>query len=324
LKAPRVRPTVDGVKALVTGATGLVGRELCAQLEQPVVLSRDAAQAEQRLGRGARAFAWQPESGAPPAAAFEGVDTVFHLAGEPVAEGRWTPEKKRRIQDSRVLGTRKLVAGLSGLPALPRVLVCASAVGYYGDRGAEELAESASKGSGFLADVTDAWEAEARSAERYGVRVVVARLGIVLAARGGALARMLTPFKLGLGGKLGDGRQWMPWVHLSDVVGLLLHAARDERLRGPMNIVGPEPVTNAEFTRELGRALGRPAVFPVPRLALRAAFGELSQVMLASQRVLAGVASETHYTFRYPRLGPALAACVGTNAGQGGSAGAAP
>jgi uncharacterized protein len=313
------------VKVLVTGATGLVGRELCGQLEQPVVLSRDAAHAEQRLGLGVRAFGWLPESGPPPAAAFEGIDTVFHLAGEPVAEGRWTAEKKRRIEDSRVIGTRQLVAGLSGLPALPRVLICASAVGYYGDRGDQELTEAASQGAGFLADVTGAWEAEARAAERYGVRVVMARLGIVLAARGGALARMLTPFKLGLGGKLGDGRQWMPWVHLDDAVGLLLHAARDERLRGPMNVVGPEPVTNAEFTRELGRALGRPAVFPVPRLALRAAFGELSQVMLASQRVLPGVASETHYTFRYPRLGPALDACVGNGAkaGQANTEGAA-
>lgn len=299
------------MKVLITGATGLVGRALCERLDRPVVLSRDAAQAEHRLGQGVRAFAWDPASEPPPSAAFAGVEAVFHLAGEPVAEGRWTAEKKRRIHDSRVLGTRQLVAGLSGLPALPRVLVCASAVGYYGSRGDQELSEAASKGQGFLSDVTDAWEAEARAAERYGVRVVLARLGIVLAADGGALPRMLTPFKLGLGGKLGDGRQWMPWVHISDVAGLLLHSASDERLRGPMNVVGPEPVTNAEFTRELGRALGRPAVFPVPRLALRAAFGELSEVMLASQRALPGVASETHYTFRFPRLGPALDACLG-------------
>lgn len=292
----------------------MVGRDLCAHLEQPVVLSREPAQAERRLGKGVQAVAWQPESGPPPAAAFDAVDTVFHLAGEPVAEGRWTTEKKRRIRDSRVLGTRQLVAGLAALPALPRVLVCASAVGYYGDRADEELLESSSRGSGFLADVTDAWEAEARAAERYGVRVVLARLGIVLAPDGGALARMLPPFKLGLGGKLGNGRQWMPWVHLTDVVGLLLHAARDERLRGPMNVVGPQPVDNAEFTRELGRALGRPALFPVPRLALRAAFGELSEALLASQRVIAGVASETHYTFRHARLGSALQACV-----QGGT-----
>jgi uncharacterized protein (TIGR01777 family) len=305
-----VLPEGIALKVLVTGATGLVGRELCAQLTGPVVLSRDAARAERELGGGVRAFAWQPETGPAPAAAFEGVDTVFHLAGEPVAAGRWTAEKKRRIRDSRVLGTRQLVAALEGLPALPRVLVCASAVGYYGNRGDEELPEAAGKGTGFLADVCEAWEAEARAAERYGVRVVLARLGLVLAPGGGALARMLPPFKLGLGGKLGDGRQWMPWVHVADVVGLLLHAARDERSRGPMNVVGPEPVTNAELTRELGRVLGRPAVFPVPRLALRAVFGELSEVLLESQRVIAGVASETHYTFRYPRLGPALEACV--------------
>jgi uncharacterized protein (TIGR01777 family) len=238
------------------------------------------------------------------------VDTVFHLAGEPVAEGRWNPEKKRRIRDSRIHGTQQLVQRLAALPALPRVLVSASAVGYYGNRGDDELGEAAGKGEGFLADVCEAWEAEARAAERYGVRVVFARLGLVLAERGGALGRMLPPFKLGLGGKLGDGKQWMPWIHISDVIGLLLHAARDERLRGPMNVVGPEPVTNAELTRELGRVLGRPAVFPVPRLALRVVFGELSEVLLDSQRVIPRVASETHYTFRYPRLGPALEACV--------------
>ena len=298
------------MKALVTGATGLVGRELCQRLEQPAVLTRNASPVGTSLGGGARAFAWQPESELAPTAAFEGVEAVFHLAGEPVAEGRWTPEKKQRIRNSRVLGTRNLVGRLATLPALPRVLVCASAVGYYGTRGDEPLPEGAPPGQGFLADVCQEWEEEARLAERYGVRVVLARLGLVLAPNGGALARMLPPFKLGVGGKLGDGRQWMPWVHLSDVVGLLLHAARDERLRGPMNVVGPEPVTNAELTRALGHVLGRPTVFAVPRLALRVAFGELSEVLFASQRVIAQVASETHYTFRYRTLSPALEACL--------------
>jgi uncharacterized protein len=297
------------MKALVTGATGLVGRELVRRLEQAVVLTRKVG-ASGQFGSGVKEWAWQPEAAVAPAGAFDGVDTVFHLAGEPVAEGRWTADKKRRIRDSRVLGTRNLVAALTTLPALPRVLVCASAVGFYGDRGDAELREASGKGSGFLANVCESWEAEARAAERVGIRVVMARLGIVLAERGGALARMLPPFRLGVGGKLGGGRQWMPWVHLDDVVGLLLHAAGDDRLRGPMNVVSPEPVTNAEFTRELGHVLGRPALLPVPRLALRVAFGELSQALLSSQRVLPALALETNYSFAYPRLRPALAACV--------------
>jgi uncharacterized protein len=295
---------------LVTGATGLVGRELVRRLGEAVVLTRDVEQSQRRLGAGVRAFAWQPQSEPAPAAAFDGVDVVFHLAGEPVAEGRWTARKKERIRDSRVLGTRHLVAALSGLSALPRVLVCASAVGFYGSQGDRELREAAPKGEGFLADVTEAWEAEARAAERFGIRVIQARLGLVLAPQGGALARMLTPFRLGIGGTLGDGRQWMPWVHIDDVIGLLLHAARDERLRGPVNVVSPAPVTNAQFTRALGQALGRPAILPVPRLALRAVFGELAEVLLHSQRVLPGAALETSYAFAWPALEPALAACV--------------
>jgi len=298
------------MKALVTGATGLVGRELVRRLGEAVVLTRDVGNGQRRLGAGVRAVAWQPEIEAAPAPAFEGVDVVFHLAGEPVAEGRWTARKKARIRDSRVLGTRHLVAALHGLSALPRVLVCASAVGFYGSQGDRELRESAPKGEGFLADVTESWETEARAAERLGIRVINARLGVVLAPRGGAFGRMLTPFRLGLGGTLGDGRQWMPWVHIDDVIGLLLHAASDERLRGPVNVVSPTPVTNAEFTRALGRALGRPAILPVPRLALRAVFGELAEVLLHSQRALPGAALDTNYAFSYPALAPALVACV--------------
>jgi len=298
------------MKALVTGATGLLGRELLRRLEHAVVLTRDVAESERRLGPGVKAWAWEPSREPPPAAAFDGVDVVFHLAGEPVAAGRWTAERKQRIRDSRVLGTRHLVSTLSTSAALPRVLICASGIDFYGNRGDTEVRESTAKGEGFLSDVCEAWEAEARVAESYGIRVVMARLALVLAPHGGALARMLPPFRLGIGGKLGDGRQWLPWVHLDDAVGLLLHAARDERLRGPMNVVAPEAVTNAEFTRALGQALGRPAVLPVPRLALRMVFGELSQALLDSRRAVPGVALETHYGFVYPRLAPALAACV--------------
>jgi uncharacterized protein (TIGR01777 family) len=221
---------------------------------------------------------------------------VFNLAGEPVAEGRWTDERKRRIRDSRVLGTRNLVAGLAGLTTRPRVLVSASAVGYYGDRGDQTLDETSSPGHGFLADVCVEWEREALAAERLGIRVVCVRTGIVLAHGGGALAKMLTPFRMGAGGKLGNGRQWMPWIHLDDEVGILLHAMKDARLHGAINAVGPRPVTNAEFTRALGRAMHRPAFLPVPKTALRLAFGEMSEILTASQRVLPKEAERTGYT----------------------------
>ncbi len=303
------------MRALITGATGLVGRELCKHLTSPVVLTRSLADAKRLLGPSVQAFEWQPETSIAPAAALEGIDAVFHLAGEPVAEGRWTPEKKRRIRDSRVLGTKNLVAALRASATPPRVLVSVSAVGYYGDRGDEELGEGAPRGEGFLADVCEAWEAEARAAERPGMRVVVARLGLVLAERGGALERMLPPFRMGVGGKLGNGRQWMPWVHMDDVIGLLLHAAREhaapeQRLSGPLNIASPKPVTNAEFTRTLGHALRRPAILSVPRVALRVAFGELSEALLSSQRVMPRAAQATGYGFVYSELAPALAACV--------------
>jgi uncharacterized protein (TIGR01777 family) len=299
------------MKALVTGATGLVGRELLRRLESPHVLTRSPTSTAAEVGAAA-AWSWQPEREPAPAAAFAGVDTIFHLAGEPVAEGRWTAEKKQRIESSRVLGTRHLVSTLAQLTTRPAVLVCASAIGYYGERGDELLDESSTAGAGFLARVCREWEAEALQAEQHGVRVVLARLGIVLAPRGGALARMLPPFRLGLGGKLGSGRQWMSWVQLSDVTGLLLHAAAHPKLRGPLNVVSPAPLSNAEFTRALGHALGRPALLSVPRLALSLALGEVSEVVLESQRVVPRVARDTGYEFMYPELGAALAACLGT------------
>ncbi|HEX6240185.1 MAG TPA: TIGR01777 family oxidoreductase, partial [Polyangiales bacterium] len=238
-------------------------------------------------------------------------DVVFHLAGDPVAEGRWTHEKKRRIRDSRVLGTRNLVAGFAALRQRPSVLVSASAVGYYGDRGDETLAESAPAGAGFLPEVCEAWEREALAAEALGVRVVCLRIGIVLARGGGALARMWTPFKLGAGAQLGAGRQWMPWIHADDVVGLMQLASQHAGLQGPMNAVAPAPVTNAEFTAALGYALGRPALLRAPAAALRLAFGEMSEIMLASQRAVPALALRSGYRFQYAELGPALEAIVG-------------
>jgi uncharacterized protein (TIGR01777 family) len=256
-------------------------------------------------------WGWQPEQEHIPAAAFDDVEAVFHLAGEPVAEGRWTAAKKQRIRESRVLGTRQLVASIGGILPRPRVLICASAIGYYGDRGDDVLDETSPGGSGFLAEVCRDWETEALEAEKFGVRVVLARIGLVLAPRGGALERMRTPFRLGLGGKLGSGLQWMSWIQLEDVVGLLLHAAARKQLRGPLNVVSPNPVTNQEFTRQLARALSRPAVLPVPRLALSLALGEISDVLLESQRVLPRVAQQSGYAFAYPELAPALLACTG-------------
>jgi uncharacterized protein (TIGR01777 family) len=274
------------------------------------VLTRSSTAAASDGGAAAAAWSWQPDREPAPAAAFTGVDTVFHLAGEPVAEGRWTAAKRQRIESSRVLGTRHLVSTLAQLSPRPAVLVCASAIGYYGERGDELLEESAEPGTGFLAQVCRGWEAEALRAEQHGVRVVLARLGLVLAPRGGALARMLLPFRLGVGGKLGSGRQWMSWVQLADVMGLLLHAATRPELRGPLNVVSPAPVTNAEFTRALGRALGRPTLLTVPRFALSVALGEVSEVLLESQRVVPRVALETGYEFVYPELGAALRECL--------------
>lgn len=301
------------MKALVTGATGFIGQKLVRKLEAPAVLSR-SSDAGAKLGVPVRVWSWEPRSGPAPAAAFEGVDAVFHLAGESIASGRWTAEKKRRIRDSRVLGTRHLVQTITALKVRPRVLISVSATGYYGDRGDSELDESAAPGEGFLADVCRDWEAEARAAEAGGVRVALLRLGIVLSPEGGALARMLPPFRLGVGGKLGSGQQWMSWVHVEDVLGLMLHAAARDAVSGPVNVVSPHPVTNETFTRELARALHRPAAFAVPRVALRVALGELAGALLESQRVVPRVALASGYRFAFPELASALTSCVRASA----------
>jgi uncharacterized protein len=293
------------MRTLITGATGLVGKHLIGRLEDIVVLSRNADEARRRLGK-VEAHTWNPEAGPAPIEAVRGVEVIFNLLGEPVFEGRWTEEKKRRIRDSRVAGTRNLVSTLAALESRPKVLVSASAVGYYGDRGDEELDERSTPGHGFLAEVCVDWEREAMAAEQLGVRVVCVRIGIVLAPGGGALASMLTPFRLGLGGRLGNGKQWMPWVHIKDVAGVMLLASRNDAIRGPMNAVAPRPVTNLDFTRALAHAVHRPALLPVPRAAIRLAFGELSDILIASLRVFPRVAEHSGYIFDHPDLAGAL------------------
>jgi uncharacterized protein len=296
------------MKALVTGGSGFVGPRLLRMLDQPIVLSRDPDRARRSIGNLAgRIVRWDPMQGPPPREAFDGIEAVFHLAGESVAEGRWTAAQKARIRESRVVGTRHLVEGIAQAAAKPAVLVSASAVGYYGSRGDEELTESAAPAHDFLAEVCVAWEREALAAAESGVRVVTARTGIVLGAGGGALGKMLTPFKLGAGGPLGNGRQWMPWVHVADLARLYLHAADTPSIRGPMNAVAPNPVRNSEFTRALGRALHRPAFMPAPYIGLRILFGEFAEVLFASQRVIPRVALDTGFVFRYPDIAAALA-----------------
>jgi hypothetical protein len=295
------------MKAMVTGATGFVGPRLLRLLDSPVVLSRNADRARTALGSLAGPiYRWDPLQGPPPAQAFEGVDVVLHLAGESVAEGRWTAAQKARIRDSRVIGTRHLVQGIAQAAAKPKTLVSASAVGYYGDRGEEELTETAAPAHDFLADVCVEWEREALAAQQHGVRVVTARTGIVLGAGGGALAKMLTPFKLGAGGPLGNGRQWMPWIHVADLSRMYVHAADHGEISGPMNAVAPHPVRNSEFTKALARQLHRPAFMPAPYLGLRIVFGEFAKVLFASQRVVPKVALDTGFEFQYPEIAAAL------------------
>ena len=266
----------------ITGASGFIGRHLLKSLAQ-------AGHSVCALRRHA-----------PPAES----DVVIHLAGEPVAQ-RWTAEARQRIRESRIAGTRNLVDALGRLPRRPKALICASAIGYYGSRGDEILTESSAPGSGFLPEVCVAWEREAQAAESFGIRVVRMRTGLVLAAGGGALQRMLPPFRMGVGGRLGSGRQWMSWIHLEDLTAMFLFAV-ESQVRGPLNGVAPQPATNSEFTRELARMLRRPAVFPVPEFALRLLFGEMADVLLASQRVVPAAAQAAGFRFRFPQLSPAL------------------
>lgn len=298
------------MKIAITAATGLVGSALAntlsAQGDSVLRLVRRAATAQNEI-------AWDPAAAHIDTEKLVGLDAVVHLSGEPIAGGRWTPARKARILDSRVQSTRFLCEALAALPHAPKVLVCASAIGFYGDRGDKVLDENSAPGSGFLAEVCQAWEAACAPAKAAGIRVVHLRIGIVLAGHGGALQSMLTPFRLGLGGCLGDGRAFMSWVTLDDLVGAILHAIGHDTIVGPMNGVAPNPVRNRDFTRALGHALGRPAVLPVPAFAIRLAMGEMGPaLLLSSARVQPKVLLDSGYTFQHPTLPKALAAVLRT------------
>ncbi|MCW5982041.1 MAG: TIGR01777 family oxidoreductase [Bryobacteraceae bacterium] len=289
----------------VTGGTGFIGRRLVDRLiaggHSVHVVGRTPRTG---LAPGLRLSLWDATEGPPPEESLSEADAVVHLAGEPVSQ-RWTPETKRRIRASRIDGTENLVKGLAQLAKPPAVLVSTSGIDYYGDRGDEALTESSSPGSGFLPEVCIGWEKAADGAEPLGIRVVKLRFGLVL-GMGGAMALMLTPFKLGLGGRLGDGSQWTAWIHVDDVVSLICYALETESMRGPFNATAPNPVRNAQFTQTLARVLRRPSFFPVPVFGLKLMFGEMSEIMLASHRVLPRETENAGFKFTFPDLGPAL------------------
>jgi uncharacterized protein (TIGR01777 family) len=297
----------------LTGATGLIGTAIVNALlergDAVTVLSRDPERARAALGD-VEAHAWQPLREPAPAAALNGRDAVLHLAGESVAQ-RWTDEARRAIRQSRETGTRNLVAGIAAAEPRPAALISASAVGYYGPRGDEPVTEDAPPGGDFLAGVCVAWEREAARAAEHGLRVARLRTGVALDQQGGALAKMLPFFRLGIGGPVAGGRQYMPWIHADDIVGLYLAAVDDAGWEGAINACAPEPVTNREFSRALGRALHRPAFAPVPGLAVRALYGDMADIVTTGQRAVPARALERGYAFRHTGLEQALRDVVG-------------
>jgi uncharacterized protein (TIGR01777 family) len=295
------------VKVLVTGSTGLVGRALCSHLrergDEVLRFVRRRAAAEDEVQ-------WDPTEGTADAAAFD-VDAVVHLAGENIGARRWSKGQMLKIRESRVAGTRLISEGVVRITRRPKVLVSASAIGFYGDRGDEVLDEDAPRGAGFLADVCADWELATDQAVRAGLRVVNPRIGMVLAEGGGALEKMLLPFKLGLGGRIGSGRQWMSWIHIEDLVRVLCRAIDDEGMSGPINAVSPNPVTNSEFTRALGRALHRPTVFPLPAFMARLVMGKMAdELLLASTRVTPKRLADAGFDYQRAELPSALAAAL--------------
>jgi uncharacterized protein (TIGR01777 family) len=290
------------MNVLVSGGTGFIGEALVPELDA-------RGHRVRRLSREPRSegdIRWDPEAGMIEGD-LAGTDAVIHLAGESIAEGRWSPEKKRRILESRRKGTRLLAEKIAGLPEPPSVMISASAIGYYGDRGNELLTEESEPGTLFLSEVCQEWEAAAEPAREAGIRMVHPRFGIVLSTEGGALGTTLPIFKLGGGGKIGSGRQYWSWVAFDDVVGAIIHAIGTDALSGPVNVVSPDPPTNAEYTKVLGRVLGRPTFFAVPAPTLRVAIGGMADdLLLASARVEPAKLEETGYEYRHPELEGAL------------------
>jgi uncharacterized protein (TIGR01777 family) len=297
------------VEVAITGASGLVGSALVASLQAD---GHDVLRFVRGGITGGDEIGWDPDAGRIDAPALEGIDAVVHLAGEGIGERRWSAQQKQRIRESRTRGTAVLAAAVASRERKPSVFVSASAVGYYGDRGDELLDEDSLPGTGFLSEVCQAWEDETRPAADAGVRTVNVRTGIVLARNGGALQRMLAPFRLGVGGKQGTGRQWMSWIALDDEIAALRAAIDDSRLAGPVDLTAPNPVTNADFAHALGRVLHRPTVLPTPMLPLKLRYGGelVESLLLASQRVLPARLEAIAFPFRYPVLQPALEAIL--------------
>ena len=291
---------------LISGGSGFVGSALCRALmdagHQPLVISRSPEHAVKRLPQGVQLGKKAAEF------ADQAPEAIVNLAGEPIAEGRWTAPRKKALLDSRINITRELVDFCANLPRPPRVMVSASAVGYYGDQGNRDVTEQTSPHDEFAHQLCKRWEAEAQRAEQYGVRVALLRIGLVLDAGGGMLSKTAPMFKLGLGGRLGDGQQYMPWIHRQDLIGMILFLLDRDDLSGAFNGSAPNPVTNSEFTRELGRALNRPVVLPAPALALKLVFGEMSRLLLTGAKMLPQRMEQAGYEFKFRQLDQALAA----------------
>jgi len=289
-------------RILVSGVSGPIGAALVPSLK---ACGYEVTRLVRGPATGDAQISWNPSQPIAPDSVSR-FDAVIHLAGESIV-GRWTKAKKAKIRDSRVLGTTNLAEALAQAKRKPEVLVCSSAIGYYGDRGNEALNERSKPGSGFLSDVCREWEAATRPAAKAGIRTVQMRTGVVLSPEGGALAKMLMPFKMGVGGKIGNGRQWMSWIDVQDMVGAIHHILKSDLLQGPVNMVAPKPVTNAEFTKTLGSVLSRPTILPMPAFAVKLAFGEMGEtVLLASQRVEPAHLVMSGYPFRFTSLQASL------------------
>lgn len=297
------------LSTLVTGATGFVGKRLIQQLAHPIVCSRNQAAAMKKLDLPeSQVIQWNPSEGT--LSIDQPVQQVVNLMGESIAHGRWNDSKKKRIRDSRIQGTRNLVDGLLQTESLPDVFVSASAIGFYGDPGESIVDEDFAQGTGFLPDVCAAWEDEALRLQDHGVRVVCLRIGIVLGPDGGAVKEMAPIFKWCVGGRLGTGKQWMAWIHVNDLVSLIMYSLATPSLMGPVNATAPNPVRNSEFTRAMASAVGRPAIFPAPKFALKLALGEFAESLFFSQRVIPKAATDAGFEFEYSDVHQAVADCL--------------